>query len=204
MSQQNANSFQLERPLVGFRTWYTRPLVPQTTLFGAGIMGAYNPKPLALYPMTSEIPWTHGINEAVCSKEGRHALLKEEHTSPHADCSCGMHAYINHEHDEESKWITHLFDKELTVQGAILMWGQIFSGSKVIRSQYAEIVALLDDSIIAKEIAKRYNVPCVSEAHMLYLATEYGDRVSPELEKAIKQHTEASKVDASKDFPQTT
>ena len=199
-----SDAFQLERPLVAFRTWYTRSLVPQASLFQVDYATTYKPKPLALYPMTTEVPWTRGVNEATCHKDGRQTNLKYEHTSPHADCYCGLHAYVDPEHDKESAWITHLFDKELMVQGAVLMWGTIYGGKKVVRSEFAEVVAFLDDSPIAKLVAEQYHVPAVSEAHMIYLATEHGDRVSPELEAAIEAATKDASEDYPKDFPQTT
>lgn len=98
-------------------------------------------------------PWQPGVNKARCQKV-------IWHEPPHSDCMCGLYAY----HELLATIETPAVGYE-TVTGAVVGWGAMEVYRDGWRSQFARIVALLDQrEHQRKQLARvcgRYDVPLV-------------------------------------------
>jgi hypothetical protein len=129
------------------------------------------------------------------------------HVAPDDRCKCGLHARTTLEGctEEYPSYPVHRYWADRTTpssglaMGAVLMWGVTLRGSKVIRSQYAQVLCLTEkpelwassggannpSAVPAENIASRqatldaictdYGVPIVPFESVTQYASEFGD-----------------------------
>jgi hypothetical protein len=164
--------FTLAEPIVAYRTWYIKPMI--VPLFQEeDDCEDYGEYPLALYPMSNKTAWQKGVNEAECkTTTSAKNIYHESHQSPHPQCLCGLHANFAYKNkDQITGW--SIFAGSMIIDGAVLMWGDMYAGESVIRAQYAEPLALIADDGEGKTLAEDYGIPaCKNEKELAYVATE--------------------------------
>jgi hypothetical protein len=185
--------FKLDEPVVGFRTWYTKPIILPfcLSLVDQDTYEDYCECPPGLYPMSNKGMWNKGVNEAVCKgMEGAVGILPEPHTSPHWNCLCGLHANFNYKSHEKMLW--GVFGGAM-IDGAILMWGEMYAGENVIRAQYAEPLAVVAENDEERKIAEEFGIPgCASYDEMKYVATEQYSPMPSDVYHSLCKITQAN------------
>jgi len=102
-------------------------------------------------------------------------VLREEHTSPAAECECGIYAL-------------NAVTPELTDAyfGVFLGWGRVFHGRSYWRAQYARPLAVGkhgcperfdctgDRGQRVAALAERYGIPLLEERDVVYYASQFG------------------------------
>lgn len=117
--------------------------------------------------------WAPGPNVASC----RYGL---PHLSPAEGCECGFYAY-----HESNRFRTNGSYGE--VIGLVRGWGTLSVARDGWRAQYAQVVAIAQDSPHADQIAVHYNVPTmplrhideIARSHAVPAALRPGDRCEP-------------------------
>lgn len=186
-----------QEPVVAFRVWYTCEHPATATLTG-GSAPAADP---GLYSVALGIGWNPGVNEAVCRFRAStrdvaplplgQTLHRPGELAPVERCACGMYSYGNLETARRYRDECHEQMRALLVLGAVRIWGKTLiarvtdhSGSPRgpglrYRSQFAEVLAVVRESLEGRRVADRMGVPAVAEAYLEPYARELGQQLRP-------------------------
>jgi hypothetical protein len=121
-----------DTPIVGFRAWVIKP-------------------DDALHSVAMSTTWNKDVTPAAClAKPGPQS---PDHITPADHCRCGLHARttIDGVREEYPYFPVHGYwaymstpTNSLMCMGAVLMWGRVLRGDKVIRAEHARIICLTD------------------------------------------------------------
>lgn len=190
MAEPKLTLDQRDTPLVGFRAWVMKADVSDV-----------------LHSVAMNTAWLPEVTTARCM-----CSPKEEpkHPAPDDACRCGLHARTTVEGvtEEYPYYPVHGYwayrstpVNGLMCMGAVLMWGKVLRGTRVIRAEHARVICLTDPApeqlwnermgnnnpaAISEErreqraaeldlIAIRYNVPIIPMVHVTAYAAEFGD-----------------------------
>lgn len=167
-------------PVVGFRSWHSRPF------HRVGIGPSYW---LGSYNDTYGV-WKPGRNTALCLARSPLSFepVPAHGAGPQPECTCGF--YVLNDFDEvpfnpkpiaRSTQIDWVPAPPMMV-GAVVGWGRVIQhGDQGWRAEFAQVIALLDCKVsdehlqITHQVAEVYGVPVVERKALELLAKEYGD-----------------------------
>jgi hypothetical protein len=145
-------------PFIGYRMW---------TINGGSL------QPL-MYNHIFVDWWTTGTAKAQCLRQGHYEHHPWEHDTtdvPYPPCTCGLWAYNTLERNGMRPTGSN------EVKGAIVAWGRIVEHEYGFRSQYAQVIAFLDEghtyiSELGEDygvdvIASLYGVPALLQSELL-------------------------------------
>ena len=149
---------QLNHPVIGYRIWRSR---------GQG----------RLLSLAHEFHWEKGTNTAICLRNDN---PHEGQVVPVEDCGCGLYGW----HSPET--VPAGFLDYRRVMGLVRGWGEVRVHKEGWRSQFAEVVAIIEqgasiDRRHAREAAEYYDVPLLHENAMPGALQEFGELVPEEV-----------------------
>jgi hypothetical protein len=176
--------------VIGYRTWTIDPF-------------------LRLWPMSGygDRPWTPGVNVATCGRGNvpHYATLMgaprapAEHTSPHAQCDCGL--YSRRRLKQTVVEMSSLHFEKLrfpVVAGAVAVWGDLRVHRDGFRASHAAIVALaetpgmpIEVRDLVRRVAVEYNVPFVAIDQLEAEASRHGSPLPDDVGPKAIAHSNA-------------
>jgi hypothetical protein len=169
----------VDTPLVGFRCW---------------VLPGERP---VLRSMAHSFEWPSGqLAAAVCDLHQDRPPDWTMHAAPEESCRCGLYARTTLEGCTEEypyyplhECLSDPSSSGLMTMGAVLMWGTILRGRRVIRSQYAQVLCLTDTPAASwghqlrrrrlqkkvEAICREYRVPLILYHAVTQYAAEFGE-----------------------------
>lgn len=162
----------MSAPLVGFRAWRMSPQAPD----------APSLRP-SLWAIFHGYMWAPGDNRARCLG-GSPGTPGPRHEAPEEACRCGFYARTSAQGLLEEEYPAFPSQSQggaaILVGGAVLLWGPILRGDKVIRAAAARPLCLSEPPAVPLRewvvgIARDYSLPLVEWGALADYCAEFGD-----------------------------